>query len=113
MSNAILTAAQSQGYHDRHLTARHVRAVKPSALGCEDCLRTGARWVHLRICLECGHVGCCDESPNQHAARHFHDARHPIVRSFEPGEEWGWCFEDEEFFESLGAPANTYGRHFG
>jgi hypothetical protein len=113
MSNAILKAAESQGYHDPHLTTRHVRDVKPSVLGCEDCLRTGARWVHLRICQECGHVGCCDESPNQHATRHFHDARHPIVRSFEPGEEWGWCFEDEEFFESLGAPANTYGRHFG
>jgi hypothetical protein len=113
MSNDVLKAAESQGYYDPHLNARHVREVKPSALGCEDCLRTGGRWVHLRICLECGHVGCCDNSPNRHATRHFHDTRHPIMRSFEPGEEWGWCFEDGEYFESLGAPANTYGRHFG
>jgi len=113
MSNNVLRAAESQGYYDPHLNARHVREVKPSALGCEDCLRTGGRWVHLRICLECGHVGCCDNSPNQHATRHFHATRHPIMRSFEPEEAWGWCFEDGEYFESLGAPANTYGRHFG
>src|SRR5258708_10919380 len=111
MSNTILKVAESQGYHDRHLTARHVRDVKPSAVGCEDWLRTGARWVHLRICLECGQVGCCDDSPNQHATQHFHATRHPIMRSFEPEEEWGWCCEHEEFFESLCAPANTYGRH--
>ena len=96
-----------------HLDQIAIRELPESVDGCEDCLRTGGRWVHLRICLECGHVGCCDNSPNRHATRHFHDTRHPIMRSFEPEEEWGWCFEDEEFFESLGASANTYGRHFG
>src|SRR6266851_8879977 len=99
MSNAILTAAQSQGYHDPHLTARHVRDVKPSALGCEDCLRTGARWVHLRICLECGHVGCCDSSKNKHATKHFHATHHPIIQSFQPGEDWRWCYVDQVMME--------------
>ena len=72
-----------------------IRDVTPSADGCEDCLQIGATWVHLRLCLECGHVGCCDSSPNRHATKHFHKARHPIVRSFEPGETWRWCYVDE------------------
>jgi uncharacterized UBP type Zn finger protein len=63
--------------------------------GCEDCLAIGGRWVHLRMCLECGHVGCCDSSPNKHATKHFHGTSHPVVRSFEPGEEWRWCFVDK------------------
>ncbi|MGK5556405.1 UBP-type zinc finger domain-containing protein [Actinomadura kijaniata] len=68
--------------------------------GCEECLRDGTRWVHLRLCLTCGHVGCCDSSPQRHATRHFHDSRqqepvHAVVRSFEPGEDWRWCFVDE------------------
>src|SRR5581483_4928556 len=71
------------------------RRVHPSARGCEDCLRIGARWVHLRLCLTCGHVGCCDSSPNRHATAHFHGTSHPIVRSLEPGEEWAWCYVDE------------------
>jgi len=78
-----------------------VRDVKPSADGCEDCLKTGSRWVHLRLCESCGHVGCCDDSPNRHATKHFRKTGHPIIKSFEPGEEWGWCFVDEVFFESL------------
>ena len=78
-----------------------IKEVTPSARGCEDCLRTGGRWVHLRLCLECGHVGCCDSSPNRHATAHFRQARHPVIKSFEPGEEWGWCYIDEVFFESL------------
>jgi hypothetical protein len=98
---------------DRHWTEAHIRDVQPSALGCEDCLKTGAHWVHLRICTECGHVGCCDNSPNRHATKHFHTTHHPIIRSFEPGEEWGWCYVDQQFIESMGAPANAYGRHFG
>lgn len=98
---------------DKHLTPENVRDVQPSALGCEDCLKTGASWVHLRICTECGHVGCCDNSPNRHATKHFHATHHPIIRSFEPDEEWGYCFVDDQFFESMGPPANTYGRHFG
>src|ERR1700747_1408814 len=69
-----------------------IRPVTPSAPGCEDCLRIGDSWVHLRLCLECGHVGCCDSSKNKHATKHFHATRHPIVQSFEPGEDWGWCY---------------------
>ena len=67
--------------------------------GCEDCLRTGDRWLHLRLCLTCGHVGCCDSSPNKHASAHAREAGHPIVRSAEPGEEWCWCYVDEVPFE--------------
>jgi hypothetical protein len=63
--------------------------------GCEECLRIGSRWVHLRLCRSCGHVGCCDSSPNRHATRHHHATKHPIIQSFEPGEAWGWCFVDE------------------
>jgi uncharacterized UBP type Zn finger protein len=72
-----------------------IRRVMPSARGCEDCLRTGDRWVHLRICMTCGHVGCCDSSPNKHATAHHHAVGHPIIKSLEPGEEWGWCYPDE------------------
>jgi uncharacterized UBP type Zn finger protein len=64
--------------------------------GCEECLKTGAWWVHLRLCLTCGHVGCCDSSPNKHATKHFHHTKHPVVTSFEPGERWAWCYLDEE-----------------
>jgi uncharacterized UBP type Zn finger protein len=72
-----------------------IRPVTPSADGCEDCLRVGGRWVHLRLCMTCGHVGCCDNSPNRHATAHFRQTGHPIIRSFEPEEDWGWCYEDE------------------
>jgi uncharacterized UBP type Zn finger protein len=72
-----------------------IRKVKPSANGCEECLKIGSTWVHLRMCLECGHVGCCDSSPNKHATKHFHKTKHPIMRSIEPGESWGWCYIDE------------------
>jgi uncharacterized UBP type Zn finger protein len=70
-------------------------AVTPSAQGCEECLRMGATWVHLRECLTCGHIGCCDASPNKHATKHFHASGHPIVQSFEPGEDWRWCYVDD------------------
>jgi monovalent cation/hydrogen antiporter len=63
--------------------------------GCEDCLREGTRWVHLRLCLGCGHVGCCDSSPERHATKHYQHAGHPVIRSFEPGESWRWCYLDE------------------
>jgi CPA1 family monovalent cation:H+ antiporter len=63
--------------------------------GCQECLVEGTPWVHLRLCLTCGHVGCCDSSPQRHAAKHFANAGHPIIRSFEPGEHWRWCFVDE------------------
>jgi uncharacterized UBP type Zn finger protein len=78
---------------DPHLS--WIREVTPSADGCEDCLRIGDRWVHLRLCLTCGHVGCCDSSPNRHATKHFVASQHPIIQSFEPGEDWRWCYIDE------------------
>jgi len=78
----------------------HVHDVKPGTpAGCEECLKTGGRWVHLRLCLTCGHVGCCDNSPGRHATRHFHNTGHPLIRSFERGEDWGWCYIDELFLE--------------
>lgn len=72
-----------------------IRPVTPSAEGCEDCLKIGAPWMHLRLCLTCGHVGCCDSSPNRHASKHAAAASHPLVQSFEPGEDWIWCYVDE------------------
>jgi uncharacterized UBP type Zn finger protein len=66
--------------------------------GCEECLKTGDQWVHLRVCLSCGKVGCCDSSPNRHATKHAGDSGHPIVRSLEPGEDWCWCYEDQVDF---------------
>ena len=63
--------------------------------GCADCLLTGDPWLHLRICLECGHVGCCDDSPNRHASAHARSTMHPIIRSLQPGETWSWCYVDE------------------
>jgi len=63
--------------------------------GCEECLRDGTSWLHLRLCLACGHVGCCDSSPARHATAHFHATNHPVIRSFEPGETWRWCYVDE------------------
>ncbi len=72
-----------------------IREVKPSANGCEDCLKMGSSWVQLRLCLSCGYVGCCDSSPNKHATAHFQSTNHPIVRSFQKGEDWGWCYIDQ------------------
>lgn len=77
----------------------NIRSVMPSARGCEECLKTGDPWVHLRLCLSCGHVGCCDNSINRHATKHFASTHHPIIRSFEPGERWGWCYLDRGFLE--------------
>ncbi|WP_026875176.1 UBP-type zinc finger domain-containing protein [Jiangella gansuensis] len=86
-----------------HLGAAH--DVDPSGDGCVECLRDGGRWVHLRICMSCGHVGCCNDSPGRHATAHWHDnADHPLIRSFEPGENWWWCYQDELAFEVEGAP---------
>lgn len=73
-----------------------IKDVPPSTLdGCEDCLREGSQWVHLRKCLSCGHVGCCDNSPRRHATEHWHASSHPIVESFQPDEQWAWCYPDE------------------
>lgn len=74
-----------------------IRPAKPRAKGCEECLKIGSRWVHLRLCLTCGHVGCCDSSPNRHARKHFQGSGHPIIQSFEPGENWRWCWIDETY----------------
>ena len=81
-------------HHFQHLP--HVPAASPSfAKGCEDCVPLGDSWVHLRECLLCGHVGCCDSSKNKHATKHFHATKHPVMRSVQPGERWGWCYVDE------------------
>ena len=78
-----------------HLSSVKVTELPEAVDGCEDCLRTGDPWVHLRICLECGHVGCCDSSPNRHATAHAGGTGHPLIRSLEPGEVWSWCFLDQ------------------
>jgi len=83
--------------------------VTPSSNGCEDCLKIGGRWVHLRLCEECGHVGCCDSSPNKHATKHYYSTQHPIIKSFEPGEDWGYCYVDDAFYETL--PGGTKAWH--
>ena len=70
-----------------------IRTVKPSARGCEECLKIGSPWVHLRLCRTCGHVGCCDDSPNRHATTH------PIIEGYDPPEGWGWCYVDEVMFD--------------
>ena len=74
-----------------------IHEVEPRTDGCEECLQSGRWWVHLRMCRTCGHVGCCDSSPNRHASGHAHETDHPVVRSFQPGEEWRWCYVDERF----------------
>ena len=80
-----------------HLGQMH--DVPPNTAGCEECLKMGDSWVHLRLCKTCGHVGCCDDSKNKHATKHFRKTHHPIIRSLEPGEDWGWCYADEVMIE--------------
>jgi uncharacterized UBP type Zn finger protein len=77
----------------------YVKQVEPHSKGCEECLKIGSSWVHLRMCLECGKVGCCDSSRNRHASAHFRETGHPIVRSIEPGETWRWCFIDRVYVD--------------
>lgn len=72
-----------------------IATVTANTQGCEECLQTGGRWVHLRMCLVCGHVGCCDSSPGKHATRHYRESGHALVQSAEPGEQWGWCYVDQ------------------
>jgi len=85
------------------VTCLHAKALKdPPARtpgGCEECLRSGGRWLHLRLCRDCGHVGCCDSSPGRHATKHFHATQHPVMRSLEAGETWSWCYLDEAALE--------------
>ncbi|RZQ61714.1 Na+/H+ antiporter [Amycolatopsis suaedae] len=92
-SDSELTTPAATAGSCRHLGKAPADA-EPNTAGCEECLAEGKSWVHLRICLECGHVGCCDSSPGRHATAHFHDSRHPVMRSHEPGESWRWCFVD-------------------
>ena len=91
-----LTDAQRASPACGHTGRAH--AVSPLTDGCEECLRLGDRWLHLRVCLTCGHVGCCDDSKNKHATAHFQGTGHPIIRSYEPNESWAYCYEDEATF---------------
>lgn len=79
-----------------------IAMVTPSARGCEECLKTGSWWVHLRICRSCGHVGCCDQSPGQHATIHHHATQHPIIEGYDPPEGWGYCYFDHTFIDLEG-----------
>ena len=83
-------------------------AATPSSQGCEDCLREGGRWVHLRMCRVCGHVGCCDSSPSRHATAHHNAIGHPLVSSYEPGEDWWWCYDDEIGFLRSDLPVYSH-----
>ena len=80
-----------------HVTNEMPRHVTRPTPGCVDCLAIGGRWVHLRICLTCGHVGCCDDSPNRHATKHYHATQHPVITSGEPGETWAYCYPEDLF----------------
>lgn len=80
--------------------------VKPHDVnGCEECLKAGGWWVHLRSCLVCGYVGCCDDSPSKHATAHFRHSGHALIRSLEPGEDWAWCYVDHVMIEPAPRPA--------
>ncbi|AGL19949.1 UBP-type zinc finger domain-containing protein [Actinoplanes sp. N902-109] len=82
--------------------------ITPSGQGCVECLASGGHWVHLRVCMTCGHVGCCDSSPGKHATAHFHAESHPLVQSYEPGEDWWWCYRDEVALKVADRPTYTY-----
>ena len=81
-----------------HLDRITVTSLPDEIAGCEECLKTGGGWVHLRMCMSCGKVGCCDSSPNRHASGHANESGHPIIRSAERGEDWSWCYVDEVAF---------------
>jgi hypothetical protein len=81
---------------------------RPSADGCEDCLRVGGTWVHLRMCRMCGHIGCCDSSPGKHATAHNGSSGHPLISSFEPGEDWWWCYPDQLGFTEPDQPTYSH-----
>ena len=82
-----------------HLDQVHVSDLPDQIAGCEECLKIGGKWMHLRSCMVCGKIGCCDNSPNRHATAHFEEEGHPLIRSAEPGEDWSWCYVDELAFE--------------
>ncbi len=87
----------------------NIREVTPSANGCEECLKMGDTWTDLRICLTCGYVGCCDESANKHAFKHFLATDHPVVQAYEPDEGWLWCYVDQVFFDETPVPVRING----
>jgi uncharacterized UBP type Zn finger protein len=92
-----VVAADAEG-EPTEATCAHLGGIEcaPNVQGeCEDCVREGSTWVHLRACLQCGHVACCDNSPRRHATAHFAGTAHPLMRSLEPGEDWGWCYADD------------------
>jgi len=90
-----------------HLDEIVLRELPAAVDGCEDCLKAGDKWLHLRICLSCGHVGCCDSSPNRHATAHARATSHAIIRSLEPGEDWSWCYADRVGFVVDGIAGET------
>jgi len=86
-----------------------INDVAPTGAGCVECLETGGRWVHLRRCTDCGHIGCCDQSPGKHSTGHFRQTQHPVIQSFEPGEDWYYCYPDDLAFEIAGeAPSPSH-----
>ena len=85
-----------------HLESVRISALPAGIAGCEECLLIGASWMHLRMCQFCGHIGCCDSSPNRHATAHFRGTAHPIMRSAEPGEDWSYCYVDDLTFVLVG-----------
>jgi uncharacterized UBP type Zn finger protein len=87
-----------------HLSQIELTELPESIPGCEDCLAIGGRWLHLRMCTSCGHIGCCDSSPNRHATAHVNETGHLVIRSAEPGEDWFWCYEDEVAFAVSSSP---------
>lgn len=99
MSDGLGAKRQAVGLREGAAQCAHTGAigeVTPHTVGCEECLQSGDRWVHLRVCMACGHVGCCDSSKNKHATKHFQETGHPVMRSIEPGEDWGWCYIDQQ-----------------
>jgi hypothetical protein len=91
----------------RHRAHIKIAKLPEFVAGCEDCLVEGTLWLHLRICLECGHVGCCDNSPARHTTAHANASGHPVIRSLEPGEEWSWCYIDRTAMLSPGLEGHT------
>jgi len=93
MNDKIARPDQVKSDECSHLDS--IREITPNSSGCEDCLKMGDQWVNLRVCLTCGYVGCCDNSRNKHASKHFHATQHPIIQTLEPWEEWLWCYVDK------------------
>src|SRR6202140_2755451 len=106
----MLTGLQDRGGGEAVVSARYcqhvavIRGVLSSAPGDEECLKLGDSWLHLRVCRTCGHVGCCDQSPNRHATKHFRVTKHPVIEVYDPPEGWGWCYVDEVMFDLSDRP---------